>query len=295
MPTNGSCARSTVAAATVVAALWTVGAGAQSIHDVSIVLDRVGARLEQYYKRVQNIVCTEKTTTQNVSRDMSPYGFARLIESELRVEPDDDDGSIRSEPKVVRSVRKVNGRVPKLTDKEACYDPNPLSTEPLAFLLPANREEYAFTWAGFGKGKDQHAMLIDFRARSTGKTEVKEHPRDREHCLSFSMPGGTRGRIWIDSSTHEVLRIEERLIAPVDFRIPVPLQRRHSFPDFVTIDRHDMYIKYKSVTFDDPSETMLLPESIEEVVMWRGGGTSYRVSQTFSDYRRFLTGARVIK
>jgi hypothetical protein len=297
MWTNGSCARRALAAAIPLAAAALAAAppdvSAQTLHDVSIVLARVSERLEQYYKRVQNIVCIEKTTTLPVARDMTPAGFGRVIESELRVESD-VDGAPAGEPQVVRSVRKVNGRAPKPKDKEGCYDPNPLSTEPLAFLLPANREKYAFTWAGFGKGRERNMMLIDFRSLESGKPDIKQHERGREDCMSVSIPGLTKGRIWIDMTTHDVSRVEERLASVVDLEVPFELQRRLNFPVFVVIERYDRAVRYKAVSFDDPPETMLLPESIDEVTIWRGGG-SHRSHQVFSDYKRFLTAGRVVK
>src|SRR5262249_31648008 len=141
----------------------------------------------------------------------------------------------------------------------------------------------------------QNLMMIDFRERATGKPEVKEHERGREDCLSFNMPGGMRGRVYIDATTHDVVRIEERLISMIDFRVPSALQRRHpGFPDVAVLARCDRFIKYKPMKFDDPPETMLLPESIDELTIWRGGG-SHRTSQKFSDYKRFLTGGRVIR
>lgn len=296
MRTNVSWARSVIGAAIAAAAVVSApDAAAQSIHDVSIVLDKVAERLEQYYQHVQNIVCTEKVTSQSVARDMTPFGFARVVESELRVESEGlDAGGAPTDPKVIRTVRKINGRAPGPKDKEACYDPNPLSSEPLAFLLTANRGDYRFEWAGFGKGKDEHVMLIDYRSTETGKPEVKEHERGREDCLSISMPGGTKGRVWIDASTHDVLRVEERLISPIDVRVPLAIQRRQHFPDYIVLDRYDRFVRYKRVAFDDPAETMLLPDSIEELTLSRGAG-SHRTRQVFSNYKRFLTGGRLVK
>ena len=273
----------------------TGAASAQSTHDVTIILEHVAGRLSQFYKRVQNIVCTEKMTAQNVGRDLAPFGFPRTVESELRIESETtaDDGEA-IDPRVVRSIVKVNGRVPKPKDKEGCYDPNPLSEEPLAFLLPKNREDYAFTWGGFGKGKEQHLMFIEFRAVRTGKPEMKENDRKREDCYSFSIPGGTKGRVWIDVTTHDVVKLEERLIGPVDFRTPPSIQRRPDMPMSMQLDRYDRYVKYKAVRFDDPEETMLLPESVDELTVFRGGG-SHRTQQVFSNYKRFMTGGRIIK
>jgi hypothetical protein len=77
--------------------------------------------------------------------------------------------------------------------------------------------------------------------------------------------------------------------------VPTPLQRRYSFPSWLTIDRDDLTMRYQEVAFSDPDEVMLLPESIESLTVLRSGLQSIRRTQVFSDYRRFLTGSRIIK
>lgn len=298
MRTSVSCTRSRIALVCAAVALtWGVDMSAQSTHDVSVVLARVGERLEHYYKRIQNILCTETLTAQDISSDLSPIGFARVVESELRVEADgggEGDGAVTTDAKVVRLVQKINGRAPKPKEKEGCYDPNPLSPEPLAFLLPAGRGDYAFTWGGFGKGKDQHLMIIEFRSSESGPGEITEPEGKREGCLSLTVPGRTEGRIWVDASTHDVVRMEERLVARTDLRVPFVMQRRHNLPYLLSIDRYTRYFRYKPVSFEDPAEVIVLPESIEELTVLRGAG-SHRTRQVFSEYKRFVTNARLIK
>jgi hypothetical protein len=63
----------------------------------------------------------------------------------------------------------------------------------------------------------------------------------------------------------------------------------------VVIERDDETMRYKAVAFRDPDEVMLLPESIESLIVLRGGLQSARQTEQFSDYRRFLTRGRVIK
>jgi len=75
------------------------------------------------------------------------------------------DGDTLPEPTVIRDVRRVNGRTPRERDKKdrtGCTDPNPLSPEPLAFLLPAHRSDYRFTAIHEGREKDRAALVIDF-------------------------------------------------------------------------------------------------------------------------------------
>jgi len=276
-----------------------IGVVAQSQGDVEAILARVAERLEEYYKRVQNVVCIEKTVVQPIASQVGPDGLAHTTESELRIEPDAADGDGGGEPQVVRVIRKVNGRPPRDKDKKdraRCLEPNPLSTEPLSFLLPAHRSENTFTYKGRGKGKDRDALLIDFKSVDGGaRLELLESSKGIDGCYEARGSIPTQGRVWVDANSFDVLRIEERLTGPVDYHVSDSLRRRRNLGDQLVIERLDVAIRYKLVTFSNPDEAMLLPASISDVRLYRGGLQSMRVSQTFSDYQRFVTGARLVK
>src|SRR3954463_10094745 len=68
-----------------------VSAAAQAPPDIDTLLARVSERIAEYYKRAQSVVCNEKTTVLPLATGMTPNGFARVVESELRVEPDASD------------------------------------------------------------------------------------------------------------------------------------------------------------------------------------------------------------
>jgi len=59
--------------------------------------------------------------------------------------------------------------------------------------------------------------------------------------------------------------------------------------------REDTTIRYRTVVFSDPDETLLLPESIESLSVLSGGLQSTRRSQIYSDYRRFVADSRVLE
>ena len=267
--------------------------------DVDVLLGRIGDRIAEYYKRAQNVICLEKSTVQPIGWNLSPDGFARVVESELHVEADTGEGAERGEAKVVREIRRVNGRPPRERDnkdRSGCTDPNPLSPEPLAFLLPAHREEYRFTSAGAGKEHDRPAVLIDFASVGRrSRLELSEDPRGHEDCFEWNGDMAVRGRIWIDASTYEVLRVDMNFMGPVDVKVPAALQRRHNFSNWIIVERYNQTIRYKTIAFHDPDETMLLPESIDVLSVMRGGLQSTRRRQTFTDYKRFVTGARIVK
>ena len=218
----------------------------------------------------------------------------RTVESELHVEA--DSGQTPGEAAIVRKVRKVNGRVPREKDKKdraGCTDPNPLSAEPLAFLLPAHRSEYQFKTAGIAKDRNRNVLMIDFASVDRrSNPELIEDPSGHDDCFDWSGHIASRGRIWVDARNYDVVRVERGLRGPVDVKVPALIQRRHHLASWVVIVRDDVTIRYKTVAFSDPDEVLLLPESIDSFTVVRGGLESTRRNQTFSDYKRFVTGGR---
>jgi hypothetical protein len=268
---------------------------APTLDPLEDLLGRVATRVEAYFARAQKVLLAETTMIQNIGSDFSPQGFARVLEADLRVESDvmEGDGENTVETRVVREFRKVNGHQPRKKDDQDCLDPNPISPEPLAFLLPAQRAKYDFKLLGPGKGKESRTLIVEFRELGSGKPEIREREDKREGCFSIDIPGRARGRVWIDASTYEVLRVDQ-WIGRVDFRVPDTKRRRVGLDDLAVLERLDTSIRYKAVPFSDPAETVLLPESIDTVMIVRGM-QSYRMRQTFSNYRRFVTGGRLVK
>ena len=90
--------------------------GAQAPPNVDELLVRVGERVAEFYTRAKNVICIETSTVQAIDLNNSPVGFARTVESELRVEA--DSGQAAGEATIVRKIRKVNGRVPSERGQE---------------------------------------------------------------------------------------------------------------------------------------------------------------------------------
>ena len=271
-------------------------ARAQAQPDVDELLVHVGRRVAEFYTRAKNVICIEASTVQSIDSSYSPAGFARTVESELRVEA--DSGQAPGEAVFVRKVRKVNGRVPREKDKKdraGCTDPNPLSSEPLAFLLPAHRSKYRFTIAGIAKERNRPALMIDFASVDRrSKPELIEDPGGHDDCFDWTGHIASRGRVWVDAGNYDVVRVERGLGGPVDVRVPALIQRRYRLDNWVVIVRDEVTIRYKTVAFSDPDEVLMLPESIHSLTVLRGGLQSTRRSQTFSDYQRFVAEGRVL-
>jgi hypothetical protein len=260
--------------------------------DLAATLERVGARVIEWYARAQSIVSTEEVAIVPLRSDLSPAGLARRLRYELRVawEPEAGAAAAFPEPSVVRQVLAVNGRPPRPGDEAGCMDPKPVSPEPLMMLLPSERNAFAFSFAGPARVNGREALRIDFKGVAPGRPEISW----TDDCVSVSLPGRSRGRIWVDAATYDVLRVDEQLVGMFDFAVPREHQRRGASRSMV-IERADSSIRYRRVAFDDPPETLMLPAEVETVTVIRGAGIQRtRISQRFSDYRRFLADVRVL-
>ena len=275
-----------------------LGAGADTVvlrpaeGELSALLDRVGAAVERYYARAQNLICLEEVRLQSLGLDLlADSNPARRLAYELRVAWEPPSAGGLPEATVLRQLLKVNGRDPRPRDEPGCMDPKSVSPEPLAMLLPASRDEFIFTLAGRRAVRNREAVMIDYRSRTVGEITVTW----RGECFSISLPGRARGRVWIDSATDEVLRLDEHLSGTFDYQLPRD-RVRPGGPAFVTIERLDSSIEYRPVTFSDPDETLLLPSSVETVSVVRNSGIPrLRTSQTLRHYQRFLTSGRVVR
>lgn len=265
--------------------------------DAGAIVARVGERLLEYYQRAQSLMCLERSTVLPIDARWNPQGMARTVDSELRIEFDDADRDAFPGARMSRDVLSVNGRAPRerdRTDRSGCTDPNPISPEPLGFLLPGQRDEYAFTSVRSGRERDREALVIDFASvRRPGQPLLIEDELGHDDCFDWKGPIPIKGRLWVDAETYDVLKLERHIAGPTDVRVPLPLQRKYGLPARVTIDRDDVTLRYREVVFEDPAEVMILPESITTMTVLRTGLQSTRRTQQFTDYRRFLTRGRI--
>jgi hypothetical protein len=285
-----------------VASLSTAALGGSSIGGVQdgaagqlgSLIERAGARLEQYYARARSVLCTETVRLQPLGFDWSPSGRGRQLVYELRVQWDPTaDGDESARANVLRQLVSVDGRPPRpdADPDDTCLDPKEVSPEPLDFLLPSRQARYRFDFDGTDRVDGRAVAKIAYRSISREKPTVAW----TKNCVSVDVPSQEGGRVWIDLETADVLRLDQRLVGRFDIPVPAKQQRMGGSP-WMEIERADSTIRYKPVTFHNPEETLLLPFSIESLQVVRNAGTPrLRSTQRFSDYRRFMTGGRLVK
>jgi len=266
--------------------------GSDAPMDLAGILASVGERVEAYYQRAQSIVCLETVQLQTMDNSLMPDPHTRRLVYELRVSWDKtSDGDEPSEANVLRTLKTINGKPPKAGQEPGCLDPKPVSLDPLSFLLPQHQREYKFTYKGIGKvGNGRTGVMIDYAPAGKSPPEIVWH----DSCVSINLPQQTRGRVWVDRFGGDVLRIDETVFGPYDIRVPEEQQRKGAVA-IMTLDRADSTIRYRPVTFTEPNEILLLPESIEMMTVIRGSGSPrVRTTQTFTGYQRFVTGGRLL-
>src|SRR4051794_2731783 len=94
-------------------ACWiSITAAPQIPSNVEALMTHIGERVAASYRQAQRVLCIENSTVQPIGSNWTPEGFARTVESELRVESESADGSIIPSPKMTRIVRRINGKEP---------------------------------------------------------------------------------------------------------------------------------------------------------------------------------------
>jgi len=263
-----------------------------TVVDLSGLLALVGERVEAYYQRAQSIVCMETVQLLSMDLGFTPAPHTRRLVYELRVSWDKaGDSDETPEANVLRQLKSIDGRPPKPGEEPGCLDPKPVSLDPLSFLLPRHQREYKFTYKGIGKtGDGRTAAMVDYAPAGKPPPEITW----KDSCVEINVPARTTGRVWIDRFGGDVLRIDETVMGPFDVAVPESQIRKGASASLV-LDRADSSIRYKLVTFTEPNEVVLLPESIEMMSVIRGSGSPrLRTTQRFSGYQRFVTGVRVV-
>ena len=270
---------------------------AASSFDLAATLQRAGERVEYYFARAQSLVCFETVSLQPLSQGLSGDGPTRTVQSELRLSWDPTaDTKTPVEAKTLRQVLKVNGHAPRKNDYDNCTSPeqNDTETQPLSMLLPQQRVEYDFSIVGPAKQDGRAAILVAYRMKAKPTVTVSLVDNN-ENCISYSIDGGMRGRLWLDAETYDVLRLDQGLGGLVDIKLPWQVARRSPDNGVWTMERFDSSIRFKPVKFSDPDETLILPVSSSSLrITRRSGAPRLRTSTEYTQYRRFLTAGRVV-
>lgn len=246
--------------------------------EVAAILSGLAERTQRYYDRFISIICIEAVHQQDLKFNLEPVGRPRQTVFELSVtrDPKSKDGN---DFRVERTLLSVNGRPAKKDQEPGCTDPKTGTPEPLGFLLARHQLQYRFTLNDRASGGPAGTRAIDFVQTPPDRVQIKWNG----NCFDAE-GGGEEGRVWFDRKTFDVIQIDARLSKP--FLVPVPSGIFGIQPS-IRVERSEVVMRFSRVKFEKPDETVLLPESIETLTVFRGV-PSMRTIQKLSNFRRFL-------
>ena len=106
-----------------------------------------------------------------------------------------------------RRLLKVNGRAARPSDEPGCLDPKAIATEPLAVFLRGRQHEQIFSWTG--DARHRRARGRDARLRPPRWSSSEGLLVEEGECVSVDVGARSRGRVWADAETGDVLRLDE--------------------------------------------------------------------------------------
>ena len=114
-------------------------------------------------------------------------------------------------------------------------------------------------------------------------------------CVHIELEGWYRGDAWVDVGSGDVLRLDEHLTRPFEFREPI--DRSRGSRRWSRLERDDTVTRYERIAFAGSRRDVdSSPGQSSATGPSRAGGfiPRYFRTQRFSNYRRFVTGGRLV-
>ncbi len=255
--------------------------------ELAELMERVGERVREYYRNLENLARTTTARHEVFEDDWSPKEEPRdlVFESIVLLETPPDDFPVPFLVREANDLTQVDG---------ASVDPGyELESEfgyryrlpELLLLLPEYRatSDLVFSYAGRAELEGRPAFVVDVeRPRSPD-----DKPRIVWRGRRFSIYNLVfTNRIWIDPETYDVLRFDTET-EPVSFRRSLIFGRIGYEQTSTT--------RYTIVAFDDTEMEFLVRESHENVRIIEGARIRpiVRSRQSYSNYRRFVGDVRI--
>jgi tetratricopeptide (TPR) repeat protein len=222
------------------------------------IVEKTGQRLQELVSNVERFTATESVEHQAINK----WGFAAAPETakyDYVVSIDE----IRRGMLSVQEFRQVRHASP---DFPQSVESNGLPALVLIFH-PYYLSNYETTCEGLARWNGRLAWQVHFQQRSDRPSLVRAY---RIGMQGQSHPVALKGRAWIDADSHQIVRLETDLVAPM--------------PEIRLItDR--IAIEYGPVHFRGGAIEMWLPQNVDIYNDWRGRRARRR--HTFSNYLLF--------
>lgn len=258
---------------------------------LALILERARAGVERYHRGMFRIAFTEVLRSEELREDMTPkrskeFVFECVV---LRESLSPEEGDYVAE--IVRRLKTVDGRPAKKGERDVPEEG--VSIDYLNFLLPKWAKLYRFTLEGEEALRGRQSFRVALLPPG-------QEPLVEWKGTSFRVSAPRRWSFWVDAERFDILQVESHLAAPFEFERP----RSFSAGPFgrfgpsrrLRYARLDSSVRFRLEHFKDPEQALMVPDSADEVMVIAGARRPrLRTTISFTNYRRFVSGVRVIE
>jgi len=272
-----------------VIALTATVTGQDGDPELSTILQHVRERVTRHYLDLQSPAWTDTVKVEATGEKPRELVYDSIVRLQ---EPVPGDNAVPFYIRDVSELRAVNGKPVKKNELPKSTDPRAANMGTLSFLLRSEEQSrnYAFSYAGPADLRGRRVLRIDIN--SPQKTPPKVTWDDafvffgvRYH---FQVSGlqFTKGVLWVDPETYEVLRLEWKS-DQFEFQRTADSQKIKY--------ETGLKVQFQSMPLAEPNQTIAVPVSAEFTgIITRDDVRVSRQTHTFSNYKRFTGDAKVI-
>jgi hypothetical protein len=265
-------------------------------------LERVGEKIQKYHDAMFSIAFTEVLRQQELKSDETPKNKPKeFVYESIVVSRTAQANQQNSFPVINRTLKSVDGKPTEqknLPQRSKCIEtnPQPAYADALTFLLPQNRNDFIFSYAGEAEleGRKTAVVLISQPPASEPVKIVQT-----ADCFRLSRSLQMQGTIWIDPNTFDVIQLQWRQAETFSGKTSAGVSKFGIFPVFrpakeINYEKQETTIRFRPVTFQNPEQVLLLPSSRVSAWILKGAKIAgFRVTSDYSRYRRFLTTVEI--
>jgi hypothetical protein len=257
-------------------------------------LARISDRANQYYTNLLTVSWNNKVRLEVLKEDLTQKEKPREFVYDVIIRLQEPAAKTDPLPFGVREIEKllsIDGKAVRKGQTAKPTDPRPA---PMNILTPFLQSDRRFGWTDFaisGLAELDGRKLLLVEMTSPQRTPPRVEWDDKFRVLGVQHKFRVyvqynKGRLWVDPDTYDVMQVEWKS-DPFEFPAPNGKTRLKY--------QQEMMARFRKMTFENPSQILVVPETLQ-FVRTITGGQRYPVVRTlhsFTGFKRFLGDTKI--